>query len=411
MAGCDARNPHIANRITKGIDMLLLDNSAAFDGFDLQEFADELQESGSLPYCQIINAGGKVAKTIEKDPYSFGILIPDESAEAVDFQPDNSWTHGEEISIHPLSKATVNGFVARDVLISVISHGDLEIQEKVNDRWRFLDLAYRKGKLTSAGQSYEDEKDNTENPYRKVRRWLLLFLGKDLKPLHSRPLQFTTKGAFGSSLSQEYQKFQNDLGQAYRKAMKAQFPDRKISGAVLSKDAQALTIFPASLGFHIPKDNNRSAFTCITERIAPAFGDAIGQTIEEDRGERKVKLTGYNVTGLMVPAKSELGQFVVDLRNEFATFSEPNRGLAVDTEPAEHQVSAVGNWDPTTVQFHGNGGVTAVFASDTGDRIPFDIPVDKSELPEADVTISVIGTVPADGGNATLVSWEEIPDV
>lgn len=390
--------------------MLLLDNST-FEGFDLEEFAEELEESGRLPHCQVINAGGKVAKTIEKDPYSHGIVIPDESAEAVDFKPDDNWTHGEEISIHPLSKVVVDGFVARNVLISVISHGELEIQEKVNDRWRFLDLAYRKGKLTSAGQFYEDEKKNQESPYRKVRRWLLLFLGKDSKPLHSRPLQFTTKGAFGSSLSQEYQKFQNELGQAYRKTIKAKFPNRKISGAVLNRDTQALTIFPATLGFHIPKDNNKSAFTCITERIAPAFGEDIGQTIEEGRKERKVKLTGYNVAGLMVPAKSELGQVIVDLRNEFATFSEPNRGLAVDAEPAEHQVSAVGNWDPTTVQFHTNGDVFAVFASDTGDRIPFNIPVKLSEFPESTVTISVIGTVSADGGNATLVSWEEIPDV
>lgn len=391
--------------------MLLDQNPTAFQDFDLEEFADELQDSGSLPYCQIINAGGKVAKNIEKDPYSYGILIPDDSAEAVDFTPDENWVHGEEISIHPQSQATVNGYLARYVMVSAISYSDLEIQENAGNRWRFIGLAYRKGNLTEAGQKYNDAKGDQESPYRMVRRWLLLFLGKDLKPLHSRPLQFTMKGAFGSSFSQEYQKFQTELGQAYRQAMKAQFPDRKISGAVLSKSAQALTLFPATLGFHIPKDSNRSTFTCISERIAPAFGDKVGTVIEEERGERKIKLTGYNVQGLMIPAKSELGQTIVDLRSEFASFSEPNRGLEVDDEPAEQQVSAVGNWDGTTIEFCEDGSVTAVFATDTGERIPFDIPAKLSVLPEDDATISVVGSVPADGGNAVLLRWEEMPDV
>lgn len=380
--------------------------TSLFDQFD-----DELEESGSLPYLQVINAASKNAKQLDKDHFSYGLALTIENAEAVEFNPSANWQEGEDISIHPLSQATIEkGYVAHTANLVVITHGDTEIQQKIDDRWRFIDMAYRGRELTEAGkaEAAERESGGSDRQYRKVKRWLLLLLDDQGQPLHNNPLQLTGRGAFGASLSQEYNEFQSELGQAYRKAARAQ--GRSVKGGRFSRSAQAFTIFPVEFGYCIPKDNGRSAYTCVVKRLAPVFEpEKVGVEAKLDRKDRTVTVQGTPYNALMVPRASELGQKIAQLQEEYASFSEPNRGLSADVpSDGSKPWSAQGHIDQSTADYLQDASMTGIF--DTGaERIPVHISAESAPF-VTDGEMLLEGTIPADGGPVQVHRVEAIAD-
>lgn len=375
-----------------------------------EQFGEELEESGSLPFIQVINAGGKISKTLEKNHLAYGFAINSENAESVEFQPSVEWVKGEDIPIHPLSKASIElGYVARAVNVVVINHSDLEVQQKVDDRWRFMGVAYEKGQHTAAGQTYEQSKDDRESPYRQIRRYLLLFLDYDGNPLHSKPVQFTAKGAFGFSFNQEIQSFHKELGGAYREAGKA--AGHKVSGATLRKSDQAYTVIPMSLGFHIPDDSDRSAYTCVIGRMQPVFKEAeLGAKAELKRRDRKVTVTGALWSGFMVPKGSPLGQLITDLSQEYATFGEPNRGMGasdVTTPEGDRPYFGSGFVNSASVSTDGASGITyASIVTDQGE-VPLAFSAEDFEALEHP-NLTITGIIPANGGPVTVTGWEAL---
>ncbi|MBD1871917.1 hypothetical protein H6F75_00335 [Nodosilinea sp. FACHB-131] len=376
------------------------------DLFD--QFQDDLEESGSLPYVQIINAGGKNAKLLDKNPLGFGIAISADNAQAVGFRPDVNWTEGEDIPIHPQSTATIeHGWVAQKINLVVLHSSQIEVQEKVNDRWRFLGVAWESNSRTKWGQLFEDSKDDKDCPYRQVKRFLLMFLGEDGQPLHDRPLQLTAKGAFRVSLNSEVQAFQKELGAAYREASRV--AGKKASGAAFSKSAAAYIAMPMTVGYHIPKDADKSAFTCIVARHQPVNGaDKTGKTATLDQNDRKVQVTGGRWSDYMIPKTSELGQVIRDLFLEFEAFPAPNRGMGAadsDTLPnGDVAYNGAGFIDAATLNLNTDGSATALFMTEKG-SVPLIIPAE--HIGAIDHTnLKVQGVIPTDGGPVTVTAWE-----
>ena len=374
-----------------------------------EQFGEELEESGSLEFVQIINAGGKIAKTLDKNPLAFGFAINSENAEAVEFQPSAEWVQGEEIPIHPLSKATISaGYVARSINVVVINSSDLEVQQKVDDRWRFMGVAYNKGQHTEAGQTYEAHKDDKESPYRQIRRYLLLFLDGEGNPMHSKPVQFTAKGAFGYSFNQELQSFQKELGSAYRDAMKAK--GHKVKGAMLSKAQQAYTVVPMQLGYHIPDESDKSAYTCVVGRPQPVIKpDDVGVKADIKRRDRKVEVTGALWSDFVIPEGSPLGQLITDMAQEHASFGEPNRGMsAADIEAAANEdrpFIGEGFFNASSLQAAGDISYIAL-VTDNG---PVPLAISGDHLEALDYNrVSITGITPADGGPVTVTGWQSL---
>jgi hypothetical protein len=373
-----------------------------------EQIGEELEESGSLEYVQIINAGGKIAKTLDKNPLAFGFAISSENAEAVEFQPTDEWAQGEDIPIHPLSKAVIAaGYVARTINVAVLNVSEMEVQEKVDDRWRFIGVSYEKGQHTDAGKLYEAHKDDKESPYRQVRRYLLLFLGANGEPLHSKPVQFTAKGAFGYSFNQELQSFYKELGVAYRDARKAR--GMKVTGATLPKQQRAYVAVPMQLGYHIPEEADRSAFTCVVARSQPVFKPAeVGVKSQIKRRDRQVAVVGALWSDFMIPAKSPLGELIEGMTSEHAAFGEPNRGMGQQSEESIHEdrpYSGTGFFNGASLQTVGDINYVA-FVTDDGE-IPLAISNDHIEALDCS-RVSISGIIPADGGPVAVTGWQDL---
>jgi hypothetical protein len=378
-----------------------------------ESFGADLEESGSLPYIQVINAGGKIAKALDKNPLAFGLALKTENAELVEFTPSPEWAAGEDIPIHPLSKATIeSGYVVRSVNAVILDYSELEVQEKRDDNWWFVGVAYSNGKQTEAGQVYETHRDDKDSPYRQIRRYLLLFLDKDGNPLHSRPLQLTASGAFGYSLNKEYTSFQKELGSAYREAMRAK--GHKISGGMLSKAQQAYTVFPVEFGYHIPDEADRSAYTCIVSRAQPvAKPEEFGVKAEIKRRDKNVAVVGTNCRELMIPRTSSLGELITELVQEFASFGEPNRGRGADelaTAPnGDRPFKGVGIIDAINAKTTPDGTATVPLLTEKGPELVF---IQEQEmvlaLLDAPGSVEIVGTIPADGGPVVVESWQSL---
>ena len=368
-----------------------------------EQFGEELAESGRLPFGQIINPGSKVAKTLDKDPLSYGFAISQENAEQVNFQPDTHWVYGEDIPIHPLSKAVITGYVAHQLNVVCIASSDLEVQEKTDNSWRFRGLAYENRRLTQWGEIYQDNRENKESPYRQVRRFLLLFLGDDGKPLMDEPIQYTGNGAFGLSFHQELMDFYKEVGSAYKSDGVSK--GHRISGSTLTKAQQPYVVVPLTVGYFIPDESDRSAFACITARPQPVFkATDIGVKSEIKRRDRIVKVVGANYRDFMIPLGCDLGQMINSLVQEYQSFGEPGRGLHSEESGSRTEVHE-GYWDRSTHALV--GGVNhCCLVTDTA-HIPCSLGMEHLLALDCE-RVRVTGVLPAAGGNLVVASWESL---
>ena len=65
----------------------------------------------------------------------------------------------------------------------------IEVQEKMNNGWKYVGEAYRKGKLTKYGELASKDREY----YRLRTRYLLLFLDENNSPLHHIPRSIGTR--------------------------------------------------------------------------------------------------------------------------------------------------------------------------------------------------------------------------
>lgn len=323
-----------------------------FDSSDYQEFADNLVESTSIPYAQMIRLPNMAVSMIEKAGLPWGIFVTLDQAEKVNFKPDANWT-AQDVTFESNGKEEiVSGYISHRLHLSVIRFADVEIQEKTATGWQFLDVMFRDGKQTEAAAKVEHDKEN----HRRANRSLVLFLGDDNQPLHDAPLQLNFNGAFGASFGSELKEFYKETANVFAK--KAAQAGVKIKGSYFDDKTKALALFDGEIAWVKP-DSDKAPSFFVKARKAPAI-DQVGVVKTVTRKTKKGKETEVTLTGVplgqvLLKKSSELAQTIHRYFDEHESFSLPNAGRNGEesgkaTPPTTVSGIATGFWDGTNDQ-------------------------------------------------------------
>lgn len=336
---------------------------AVIETSNFDDFDDNVQASTSIAYCQIVNPPNLPIGQIQKLNAPYGIFVPTEQAEACDFKPTEDWTEETITFGDAPNEVTIDGYLTNKPRMVVIHRSQLEVQEKTENGWRFVGLAYEKGRETKLWQDAK-ETDPKHEQYRSTTRLLFLFLDKNNNPLHSEPIQLTARGGFGGSFGFELREFYKNIDAVYFKA--AKLAGKNPKGGSLDDQAHALAIMDCQLGYFKPE--GYSPFVCVDKRLTPAI-DAIGQTKSVDRKERKVELTGVDLWSILLTKKSETGKTILSHYEAFGDFSKPNMGRDAGEEvgsPVAANYLATGTIDDASFEYHTDGSIEFNFTTDKG---------------------------------------------
>lgn len=345
-------------KATETPELLPIENAAGFDASGFDDFEDNVQQSSSIPYCQIVNPPNLQLSQLQKLNPPYGIFVPLEQAELVEFKPDETWRKEDVTFGDGDNETTITGYLATSIRVAFIHRSQIEIQEKRVDNgnrtsWRFAGLAYEKGKETQLKKDAEEDRDN----YRRVNRLLILFLDKNNQPLHSSPLQLTARGGFAGALGVELKEFYKQIDGVYFKA--ARLAGKNPKGGSLDDQAHALAVLACELGYHKPE--GKAPYVCINKRLTPAI-EGIGQSKLVDRGDRKIELIGVDLWALLQRKNSELGKTILENFDSFSDFAKPNAGRSAEEEAtvATPGLNApyFGSGAASDIRYHENGDIS-----------------------------------------------------
>lgn len=290
----------------------------------LDQFVNHCVPTTQIPYCQIISPPNLKPADLDKWVKSggtnqIGFFVKAVEAEKANFVTDESWQPYEA----SLGDGTEIGFVCNKPKFVIIHKSQQEVQHRTSkdDRYTFLDLAWTNGEKTAAKQAADADK----NLYKTVTRHLVLFLGKDDKPLHTVPLQYTAKGAFSASLYAEANELYKQTSKVYFQALKN--AGKQASGGMLSPFALAFVKIDIEIGFSRNKATE-SPF-CVPSKIIFPTLDSIGKDLEVSRpkGERKIILSGAALENVMLSMTSDAGKLIAAWHSEYKSFPKPRREL------------------------------------------------------------------------------------
>lgn len=298
----------------------------SFGKVDFSQFEDDLEESLGVPYIRNVNPQERTVKKIEANPSGYGLIIPEEQAEAAEFSPDANWELKTLTQITKKDEVEIKGYYTKTPSFVVVARSQLEAQEKSDNGWRYIGLAYDKGNLTPFGRMVEEDKGNEERSYRNAVRYLLMFVGQDGTFLHKTPIAFTGHGGMGGAFGKEVSSYFDEVNQAYCRATK--------SRGRLSQFAQAFILHSMELSFF--KGEGKNPYTCIGSRLGITLDEKkVGSNEEFDRPSGKVSSTLVALGSVMIPKESELGQEIKQLTTDYADFGKPNRGQSDASETVE----------------------------------------------------------------------------
>lgn len=290
----------------------------------LDQFVNHTVASTQIPYCQIISPPNFKPNDLDKWAKNeglsqIGFFVKAVEAEKAGFMPDESWQPYEA----SLGDGTEIGFVTNKPKFVIIHKSQQEVQYRPteNDKYSFVDLAWNNGEKTSAGKAA----DANKSLYKTITRHLVLFLGKDDRPLHTTPLQYTAKGAFAASLYAETNELYKQTSKVYFQALKN--AGKQASGGMLSPFALAFVKVDIEIGFSRKKATE--APFCVPSRISFPTFDSIGKDLEVSRpkGERKIILSGAALENVMLSMTSDAGKLITSWYSEYKTFPKPRREL------------------------------------------------------------------------------------
>jgi Family of unknown function (DUF5895) len=295
-----------------------------FADFDFDQFEGDLIDAGGIPYCQILSpveldANAKkhlTPEAIKEIESTYGLLLPQEQAEIVNFTPNADWVLGD----YEIGEVTVTGYLCRNIRCIVIHRSGMEVQQKIDGQWRFCGMGYENGKATKWIETVEGDREN----FRKVSRVLLFFVDAQNNLLHESPLQITTKGGFSGSFGKELTELRRSLDKCFFKA--ARQSGKNMKGNALGDRAHAFTIMDATIGKF--GEDKKKPFACITTRKEPAL-ESIGETKTVNRGDevkRPVELVNVDWRSLIIPSASEAGKAIAEAFVTYEDFPKPNRG-------------------------------------------------------------------------------------
>ena len=267
----------------------------------LTEFDDDITASESIPYCQVQNPKNLSLSEIRQYNVPWGIFVPNDQAELVELATLDYFTPTRLIFDQDTpQQREIDGFLTQHIRFVLIHRSAaIEVQEKMNNGWKYIGEAYRKGKITKYGELASKDREY----YRLRTRYLLLFLDENNEPLHHIPLRLGLGAGTGGSISEEIKVFRGEIERVF-------FKLRKQPQKALSDRAHALTVLDIKLGVH--KGEGKSPFVCPVERLAPAI-EQVGVEKVVERRERTVKLVGTPIHSLMIPKSSETGQLILSL--------------------------------------------------------------------------------------------------
>lgn len=290
----------------------------------LDQFLNHTIASTSIPYCQIISPPNLKSADLDKwvkngGLSQIGFFVKAVEAEKAGFIPDESWQPYEA----SLGDGTEIGFVCNKPKFVIIHKSQQEVQYRTSkdDKYTFLDLAWNNGEKTAAKKAADADKDL----YKTVTRHLVLFLGKDDRPLHTTPLQYTAKGAFAASLYAETGELYKQVSKVYFQALKN--AGKQASGGMLSPFALAFVKVDIEIGFSRNKPTE-SPF-CVPSKMAFPTLDNVGKDLEVARpkGERKIVLQGVPLEDVMLSMASDAGKLIASWHSEYKSFPKPRREL------------------------------------------------------------------------------------
>ena len=272
------------------------------------EFDDEITASESIPFCQVQNPKNLSLSEIKQYNVPWGIFVPTDQAELVELATLDYFTPTSLVFDQDTpQERSIDGFLTQHIRFVLIHRSvAIEVQEKMNNGWKYVGEAYRKGKLTKYGELATKDREY----YRLRTRFLLLFLDENNEPLHHIPLKLGLGAGTGGSLSEEIKVFRGEIERVF-------FKLRKQPQKALSDRAHALTVLDIKLGVH--KGDGKAPFVCPVERLAPAI-EQVGVEKVVERRERQVKLVGRAIQSLMIPKSSETGQLILSLWEQYQDF-------------------------------------------------------------------------------------------
>ena len=246
------------------------------DTAKVEQFEGDMEDALGLPYCQVINPRtGLTSNEIKKNPKAFGLVIPKDQAQAVNFNPSEDWTDEQVTIVVDDKEIVIDCWHTHEPKFLVISRSQLEVQESTDKGWRFAGIAYDRGSLTPIGKMAQEDAENRGDSYRRVVRYLLMFVDSAGNPLHDEPLALTGRGGFGGSFGKEVSEYFKEFDQAYCILQKT----RKRSSAF----AQAFLVHAHENSFFKPK-GDKMAYACTVARVSPVAGQG-GDKVDVEREE------------------------------------------------------------------------------------------------------------------------------
>ena len=289
----------------------------------LTEFDDDVTASESIPFAQVQNPKNLSLSEIRQYNVPWGVFVPTDQAELVELADLDYFTPTSLVFDQDTpQERSIEGFLSQHIRFALIHQSaGIEVQEKMNNGWKYVGKAYRKGKLSKYGELAAKDREY----YRLRTRYLLLFLDENNLPLHSVPLRLGLGAGTGGSLSEEIRVFRSEIERVF-------FKLRKQPQKALSDRGHALTVLDIKLGVH--KGDGKAPFVCPVERLAPAI-DQIGVEKVVERRERQVKLVGTAIESLMIPKSSETGQLILSLWEQYHDFPTKYQDEVSDVEDGE----------------------------------------------------------------------------
>ncbi len=299
----------------------------------LNEFDEDITASESIPFCQVQNPKNLSLSEIRQYNVPWGIFVPTDQAELVELATLDDFTPTHLVFDQDTpQQREIDGFLTQHIRFVLIHRSaGIEVQEKMNNGWKYVGKAYRKGKLTRYGELASKDREF----YRLRTRYLLLFLDENNSPLHSVPLRLGLGAGTGGSLSEEIRVFRSEIERVF-------FKLRQQPQKALSDRGHALTVLDIKLGIH--KGDGKAPFVCPVERLAPAI-DQIGVEKVVERRERQVKLVGTAIESLMIPKSSETGQLILSLWDQYRDFPTKYQDDVSDVEDRDGGSEGDGDYD------------------------------------------------------------------
>lgn len=418
-------------------------SESALDLLDeLGIFEDEEETILGYPSLQALTHVQKSPTKIKREN-PWGFFLPKDAADMINFQCDDKFW--KPITFYSSADTAFNdatfdmknvegeqdiqtheGFISQRFSFHVVAQSATEIYEIISqpgkmNRYKFVDIKWRKGGMTPAADLLRDRDADNRPTHRWVKRYLLKLVDFDGTPLHEGLIQYRAHGGAGGSFGYEVNQYFNALTTAYSKTR----------GKRVQPGAKFKATCRISLAVDLCKaDQSTIAYLDPSVTVKPIEDKEFSRLSENQRTEmiqrdkkQPLKVLKRPLSSVMVSANSEFGKELLLASQEHADYSQPpnqnSESNVNGSASAVKEISAKGHIAQEMTQLHQDGSAT--MALDTGeDFIAFKASAEQAnalldthaeiEIKVADevlinYTVSATDTAPAVG--ATLANMKD----